>query len=332
VSAAEKKRWNALVVVVGLLIGLLAVGGVARLSEAPAQAGLSAKHTICHRTASTTNPYRRITVSINAIYNGASGNFKTAKHPIHNDYPFMTADLDGDGLLHDETAYSGLLAAASDVDGDTVANSADNDFQGVGTIVKDGGGNITSIRVKPTDNVFRSGWTYPSNQKKWGDIIPPYQNNWDELNYAADGQAIFSGNTAGCARMTTLQFIQNEAAENRTLGQIAADLDDQGASEDLALRQSLGGEFRHVGEPEPKCDNSDVSDCGRRSQPGGRHARSGERSDHVGPASRDVVTSGNLVDLLLPVGYEFGWGRVRFAREHGNEDQRGERNDEQFDQ
>ncbi|MEN9801735.1 MAG: hypothetical protein RLZ37_860, partial [Actinomycetota bacterium] len=242
-SAVEKRRWNALVVVVGLLIGLLAMGGVARWSESPAQAALSAKHTICHRTASTTNPYRRITVSINAIYNGNSGNFKTAKHPIHNDYPFMSADLDGDGLLHDETAYSNLLAAASDVDGDTIANSADNDFQGVGTIVKDGSGNITSIRVKPTDNVFRSGWTYPSNQKKWGDIIPPYQNNWDELNYAADGQAIFSGNTAGCARMTTLQFIQNEAAENRTLGQIAADLDDQGASEDLALRQSLGGSF-----------------------------------------------------------------------------------------
>ncbi len=242
-SVRQRRSYFAFVVVVGVFVSMLAVAGVNHVTEERASAGLSAKHTICHRTSATTNPYRRITVSINAIYNGSSGGFKSAKHPIHNDYPYMDDDIDGDGLLNDEAAYSGLLAAASDVDGDTISNATDNDFNGVGTITRDGSNNITSIRVRPTDNVFRSGWSYPANEKKWGDIIPPYQNNWDSLNYGADGQSIFSGATAGCARMSTLQYIQGEAAENRTLFQIVTDLEEQGASEDLALRQALGGSF-----------------------------------------------------------------------------------------
>ena len=245
--ASQKRRFSALFVVIGLFVGLVAAIGTSRIAEIPAVAAVSAKHTICHRTSATTNPYRRITVSINAVYTGNSGNFKSAKHPIHNDYPFKAnasgiSDSDSDGFIHDQIAPADLSAAA-DADGDGTPNSADSDYYGVGTIVKDGSGNITSIRVKEVDNIYRAGWTYPSNQKKWGDIIPPYQSNWDELNYGTDGQAIFSGAVAGCTRLTTLQYIQGESASGRTLSEIASDLDEQGASEDLALRESLGGSF-----------------------------------------------------------------------------------------
>ena len=91
-----RAAWSA---VLAAALGVVAVAGISDLSESPASAAVSAKHTICHRTASTTNPYRRITVSINAIYSGGSGNFKSAKHPIHNNYAFKAYDANSNGIL-----------------------------------------------------------------------------------------------------------------------------------------------------------------------------------------------------------------------------------------
>lgn len=240
-SVTQKRRFNALVVVVGLFVGLMAVAGVSRVSEERAAAALSAKHTICHRTASTTNPYRRITVSINAIYNGNSGGFKSAKHPIHNDYLFKTYDSNNNGIL-----------SGSELTALSAVHSFDNTFFGFpGSRITLTNNVVTAVTLvnfggnsePTTDNVFRAGVNYPAPQKKWGDIIPPYQASWDRLNWGSEGQDIFNGVVAGCGRMTTLQFIQSEVAAGRTLSQIADDLDDQGASEDLALRQALGGSF-----------------------------------------------------------------------------------------
>ena len=240
-SVRQKRSYLALVTVVGLFIGILAFAGVSQVSEERARAALSAKHTICHRTASTTNPYRRITVSINAIYNGNSGGFKSAKHPIHNDYVFKTYDSNNNGILS-----GGELTALNAV------HPFDNTFFGFpGSRITLTNNVVTAVTLvnfggnsePTTDNVFRAGVNYPAPQKKWGDIIPPHQANWDRLNWGSEGQDIFNGVVAGCGRMTTLQFIQSEDAAGRTLSQIADDLDDQGASEDLALRQALGGSF-----------------------------------------------------------------------------------------
>lgn len=56
------------VAAVSLLSTIVVVGRSAKLAEAAP----GAKVTICHRTRSITNPYRRITVSVNSIQ-GNSG-------------------------------------------------------------------------------------------------------------------------------------------------------------------------------------------------------------------------------------------------------------------
>jgi LPXTG-motif cell wall-anchored protein len=259
VSAVEKKRWNALVVVVGLVVGLLAVGGVARISEREAlAAGLSGKHTICHRTHSTTNPYRKITVSKNAVFANATGTLETgvSRHPRHDEYPFDNLDSanpKGELSAAELTAGGIAVTAAGDADGDTIANSTDTDFFGVGVPTLDGSNNISSIQVKFTDNVFRGAWfsatpPLPANQKKWGDIIPPL--NLDDskpwLNYSLGGlgRTLFSSPT-GCRAMSAAQYYLVETVEGgRNPKEVLADLDEQGANEDKALLAELpGGTF-----------------------------------------------------------------------------------------
>jgi len=162
-----RAAWSA---VLAAALGVVAVAGISDLSESPASAAVSAKHTICHRTASTTNPYRRITVSINAIYSGNSGGFKNAKHPIHNNYVFKTYDANSNGILSGAELTS--LAAV---------HPYTNTFFGFpGSRITETNGTVSAVTLvtfdgnstRTTDNVFRSSIAYPAQQKKWGDIIP----------------------------------------------------------------------------------------------------------------------------------------------------------------
>ncbi len=142
-----------------------------------ARAGL-ARITLCHRTKSTTNPYRLISVSVNAL-NG---------HRNH----------------------TGAVWTASNANGDT-----------------------------------------------WGDIIPggdadanPFWVDADgskqgskALNWSTTGKTFMvsgGANTAKCARMSAQKFYEIMKAANQTDTQIAADLEDQAANEDRALRPASG--------------------------------------------------------------------------------------------
>jgi LPXTG-motif cell wall-anchored protein len=86
VSGNRNRQVSALGIVVALLVGALVVAGVVRFSESPASAARAQKHTICHRTRATGNPYRLITVSRNAIFNPGNHSFKNnsghgSQHP-----------------------------------------------------------------------------------------------------------------------------------------------------------------------------------------------------------------------------------------------------------
>ncbi|MEY3679845.1 MAG: hypothetical protein RL547_457, partial [Actinomycetota bacterium] len=207
-SVRQKRGYLVLVTVVGLFVGLLAVVGVSQFSEKPASAVSSAKHTICHRTSATTNPYRKITVSARAIFKQDLDEFTAvnSKHP---------------------NAHNGARAGL--------------------TLTYDANGNTTN-------NVFDPIFNYPANDKRWGDIIPPYtedeplKSDDDSLNWGQTGQDIYNGvgSFSGlCDTMTALEFLTNVcgASDQACLNSALADLDDQGASEDVALRESLGGSF-----------------------------------------------------------------------------------------
>ena len=163
------------------LTAALVVGVVATESPTPVSAA-SSKITICHRTHSTTNPYRRITVSQNAVQNQGHG-------------------------------------------GHDLPNGSSNPA------------------------VFTSGFTYVSNNKYWGDIIPGGTNggtayngsNSIANNWSTEGQAIFFGSL--CQGMSAKQFYDTEIAAGVPAADIIADLNDMKANEDVALLAALGGTF-----------------------------------------------------------------------------------------
>jgi outer membrane protein OmpA-like peptidoglycan-associated protein len=144
-------------------------------------AAASAKITICHRTHSTTNPYRRITVSQNAVTNARHGGHK-------------------------------------------VPNGSSNPA------------------------VYDSTFTYASNNKIWGDIIPGSTSGGSAyngsasiaLNWTTAGIAAFSNN---CASMTAKAYYDSEIAAGETAQNIVDDLNEQSANEDAALLASIGGSF-----------------------------------------------------------------------------------------
>jgi hypothetical protein len=144
-------------------------------------ASAATKITICHRTHSTTNPYRKITVSTNATTN--------SKH---------------------------------------------------------GGHKVPSGSSNPA--VYTSSFTYASNNKIWGDIIPGNTNggaayggtNGTELNWSTAGIALF---TNGCRAMTAKEFYDEETSPtggNQTPATVVADLNEMAANEDAALLASIG--------------------------------------------------------------------------------------------
>lgn len=175
------------------------------------------KVSICHRTHATTNPYRLITVSVSSI---VDSNSAPNGHALHN--------TDARRLITDGPA-----------------------------------------------GLFRPTYAYPANAKHWGDIIPPFQTQgggiYEGLNWSwptnfssgadtifdrseftahvasggsADGQAAvaFCTGSAGNS-LTARQFFENERAAGEDQADVLADLDEQAAEEDDAVRTSLGGSF-----------------------------------------------------------------------------------------
>ncbi len=201
-----------------LLPVVLAFATVAVSIDGPSVAAPSqpsSKVTICHRTHSVTNPYRRITVAQSSIIGGAN-----SKHGSSNG-------------AHNQWSVSRF-------------------------------GN--SLTQAPSVNVFSPSHTYtPASDKKWGDIVPnvdvsgnAISGNFPGLNYSGDGLAIYNG-TGGfagiCRALTPAQFVQAEIDSgyyqalypNKTPAEIEqeimAELQEQEANEDIALKNALGGTF-----------------------------------------------------------------------------------------
>lgn len=93
-----------------------------------------------------------------------------------------------------------------------------------------------------------------SAAKVWGDIIPggdsdgtPYNGtNSISYNWTSNGKTFFPGgvNTAKCGKLTAKQFYDIEIAAGETATDIIADLNEQDANEDLAIKSALvGGQF-----------------------------------------------------------------------------------------
>jgi hypothetical protein len=168
---------------VGMLVAIATVATGFVLTPALTDvASAATKVTICHRTHSTTNPYRKITVSQSAAQNSRHGG---------HDLP------------------------------DGSANPA----------------------------VYDNTFTYASNNKYWGDIIPGSTSggsalggsNGVALNWDAAGIAAFS---TYCAPMTAKQFYDIETTDGgQSAADVVADLNDMDANEDEALLASIGGTF-----------------------------------------------------------------------------------------
>src|SRR3954447_26184055 len=89
----DRARWSgrARLLGGGLVVAILSCG--VALTARPASAA-SAKITICHRTHSTTNPYRKITVSQNAVQNSRHGGHDLpngSQNPAAYDFTFLYA-------------------------------------------------------------------------------------------------------------------------------------------------------------------------------------------------------------------------------------------------
>lgn len=196
----RKKLFFARVLIAtGLVAPIPAIG----LDVLPVSANAGTKVTICHRTASTTNPYRRITVAQSSIKGGAN-----SKH----------GNASGNHNAFSVTKYpSGF-----------------------------------STNNPPVPNVFDPAFNYPANDKKWGDIVPPTDvsgnviSGFSGLNYVGVGVDIYNGTNGKqglCKKMTAAEYVQSELTAGQNITDIMAELNEQSANEDKALRDALGGSF-----------------------------------------------------------------------------------------
>jgi hypothetical protein len=97
--------------------------------------------------------------------------------------------------------------------------------------------------------VYDSTFTYASNNKIWGDVIPggdaagtPYNGTTSiATNWTTAGKALFSSSASGA--LSAKQFYDVEIAAGVPEADVLADLNSQGANEDMALLAALGGSF-----------------------------------------------------------------------------------------
>ena len=169
----------------------------------------SAKVTICHRTSSVTNPYRRITVNQSSVVPQNQNSPATSKH------------------------------------GST--SGAHNDWSTT---------KFPNATEAPSVNVFDPTFTYPANDKNWGDIVPnldvssnPFnygngQSVYPGMNFTGDGLAIYNGtgNFAGlCKSISTKEFIESEKADGKTDQEIVDEINEQESDDDKPVLDALGG-------------------------------------------------------------------------------------------
>jgi len=88
--------------------------------------------------------------------------------------------------------------------------------------------------------------------ERWGDIFSHTNGTTRAHNWTTEGQEIFNGETfqlsdgvtrTACKSMTIQEYIESEVDAGTSLEGVMADLDDQESSEDLAVKNSLGGSF-----------------------------------------------------------------------------------------
>ena len=152
------------------------------------------KVTICHRTRSTTNPYRRITVSVNAAKGGHTSHSKTGStvHP-----PWISGQANGGTW---------------------------------GDIIPRVLGTGSSVKVNEVNYPVSGTGTSGSAEER--------------------GYAIYNGTSVGatsysgkCPSMTAKEFIRVHVESGGSVATAISELDEMAASEDDALRQSIGTTF-----------------------------------------------------------------------------------------
>lgn len=155
-----------------LLVGFVAALGIViapgQSAEAtPRTRSANVKVTICHRTHATTNPYRKITVSSNAVDGELNG---------------PTTPTGGNtGGDHAGSIHNGYLNGQGNN-----PNYVDPNTHAISLV---GGGQT---------RVFDPTYTYAPNNKVWEDIIPPFSTSsysFPGLNWNEIGQAIYYGTT-----------------------------------------------------------------------------------------------------------------------------------------
>jgi outer membrane protein OmpA-like peptidoglycan-associated protein len=148
----------------------------------------ASKVTICHRTRSTTNPYRRITVAKSAVAGAGSTHQRhgTENTPTIPDRIWIDTYENGDTW---------------------------------GDIIPDTAADGSSVRHKL--------WTTDPNG----------QNIWNGIT------TVPSTGRAACRSMTPKEFYDSEIAAGTPAATILADLNEQDANEDIALKAALGGSF-----------------------------------------------------------------------------------------
>lgn len=196
------RRPLALVLAVCLIASTALTLVLSQISPASAARTKAAKFEVCHRTNAIKNPYRLINVAWSSV--------------------------DPNGTGHDNSSHDGPVFNVSNPVGSHGTTPRDS---GLGS--EAGGGN-----------------------DRWGDIFNavkgPGNGNSNSNNWTTAGQAIFNGTATftingvtkkACRAMTANEFIKAEKEENpsKPMSQIMTDLDGQGASEDAALIQALGG-------------------------------------------------------------------------------------------
>ena len=198
------RRTFSLISAIGLVAASVFTLVATQSTSVSAARASAVKYGVCHRTNAIKNPYRFITVAWSSV--------------------------DGNNNGHDAVAHDGPVF--------NIANPAASH----GTTPRDSG----------------LGAEAGGSNNRWGDIFEASRGNGNGANYNAvnwttAGQAIFNGATftyngvtkPACRKMTVTEYISSEKEENpnKPMSEIMGELDDQGASEDEALKQSLGGSF-----------------------------------------------------------------------------------------
>lgn len=173
------------------------------------------KVSICHRTHSTTNPYRMITISKSAV-----------DGPLNPRSSGNSSSAAGDhaGILHNKHNNGGSALVEWDANFPTYNTKSGN--AGAPVVLSD-----NPVRV------FDPQFTYASNQKMWEDIIPPFTLNGVEfsgLNWSEKGKAIYYGQTLNgvnysgiCKKMGSLEYYNSEIASGESANDVLDDIKDQ---------------------------------------------------------------------------------------------------------